>query len=80
MVVYLFIISSNFDNDYYAAASVFGAESFQFTASSSSATIEIDSVSTHGFLLDNFVVTAVPKPMTMALLGLGGLFLRRKKR
>jgi hypothetical protein len=32
-----------------------------------------------GFLIDSVVIHQIPEPMTIALLGLGGLFLRRRK-
>jgi len=31
-----------------------------------------------GYLVDSVVISQIPEPMTLALLGLGGLFIRRK--
>jgi len=37
-------------------------------------------VSNNVVTIENFAITPVPEPMTMALLGLGGLLIRRRKR
>jgi len=41
--------------------------------------VVITLLDTDGVVLDTITVSQIPEPMTVALLGLGGLFLRRRK-
>ena len=52
---------------------------FDMTAGAVGTSIDVSVVSFSGFDGDSLSISVIPEPMTIGLLGLGGLFLRRRK-